>query len=65
VLGVLTSSVVELLLSDFESQANDSGAWQAQAQLSGIFKVKGAVENSVRDGWMEIGSGSINPLIHA
>ena len=45
VLGVLTSSVVKLLLLDFESQADDSGAWQPQAQLSGIFKVKGAVEN--------------------
>ena len=45
ILGALTSPVVELPLSDFESQANDSSAWQAQAQLSDIFKVKGTVEN--------------------
>jgi len=31
ILGALTSPVVELSLSDFESQANDSSAWQAQA----------------------------------
>lgn len=47
ILGALISLVVELPLSDFESQANDSSAWQAQAQLSDIFKVKGTVENGV------------------
>lgn len=40
ILGALTFPVVELPLSDFESQANDSSAWQAQAQLSDIFKVR-------------------------
>lgn len=47
ILGALTSPVVELPLSDFESQASDSSAWQAQAQLFDIFKVKGTVENGV------------------
>ena len=40
--------------------------WQVSDSRHSVLKMSQVTpDTSVRDGWIEIGSGSINPLIHA